>query len=215
MSSMQDLTLDWCSHKAAAYAVRRWHYSRTMPNSKLVRIGVWEKSQFVGAILFGCGANRHLSRPFGLEATEACELVRVALAGGRQHPTSRCLGRSLKLLKSQSPGLRLIVSYADSGQGHRGTIYQATNWIYLGETHQSYLRVKRQLVHPRTLYDRYGPGGQSLDWLREHVDPRAERVPMPPKHKYVYPLDRRIRRALQNQAQAYPRSDHEPTLHSL
>ena len=209
---MSDLILDWCSHEAATFAVTKWHYSRTMPSSKLVRIGVWEEGRFVGAILYGCGANRHLSRPFDLEPTEACELVRVALASGCQHPTSQCLGRSLKLLKAQSPGLRLIVSYADSGQGHRGTIYQATNWLYLGETNQSYLRVKRRLVHPRSLYDRYGPGGQSLDWLREHVDPRAERVQMPPKHKYVFPLDRKIRRTLRQQALPYPRPDHEPAM---
>ena len=70
--------------------------------------------------------------PFGLESTEACELVRVALAPGRHHPTSQCLAQSLKLLRRQSPGLRLVVSYADTKEGHLGIIYQATNWLFLG-----------------------------------------------------------------------------------
>ena len=86
------LHLDFCSHEAAKYAVMRWHYSRKMPKSKLVRIGVWEDEKFRGAIIYGLGANRHLSRPFGLEDTEVCELVRVALAPGRNHPTSQCVG---------------------------------------------------------------------------------------------------------------------------
>lgn len=203
---MSDLRIDWCSHEAARYAVRRWHYSRRMPSGKLVRLGVWESNRFVGAILYGSGANRHLARPFGLEMTEVCELVRVALAPGRRHPTSRCVGRSLKLLRTQSEGLKVVVSYADTGQGHLGTIYQATNWVYLGPTLQSYLKILGVVVHPRTLYERYGPGGQSLAWLRSHVDPRAERVAMPPKLKYVYPLERRLRRVLAADALPYPKS---------
>jgi hypothetical protein len=149
-----------------------------MPGGKLVRIGVWEGERFVGAILYGNGANRHIGRPFGLQGTEVAELVRVALAPGREHPTSRCVAVSLKLLKRQCPGLKLVISYADTRQGHVGTIYQATNWLYLEEARrQTYLRVRGKVSHPRTLYSRYGPGSQKLSWLRKHVDPQAEHVP--------------------------------------
>lgn len=202
---MGDFRLDFCSHQAAKHAVMRWHYSRRMPNAKLVRIGVWESGRFVGAVIYGCGANRHLASPFGLGREEACELVRVALAPGRKRPTSQCLGISLKLLKRQSPGLRLVVSYADTKEGHLGTIYQATNWLFVGASTQSYLKVRGQIEHPRSLYDRYGPRGQSLPWLREHVDPRAERVSMPAKLKYVWPFDTQLRQELSEIAQPYPK----------
>ena len=102
-----DLHLDFCSYEAAKHAVMRWHYSRRMPKSKLVRIGVWEEGRFVGGIVHGVGANRHLASHFDLQDTEVCELVRVALAPGRQHPASQCVAISLKLLRRQSPGLRL------------------------------------------------------------------------------------------------------------
>lgn len=69
-----------------------------MPASKLVRFGVWENEKFRGVILYGSGANRHLSKPFGLKHTEACDLVRVALVPGRIYPTSKCLAISLKLV---------------------------------------------------------------------------------------------------------------------
>ena len=205
LEAMAALHLDFCSHEAAKHAVRRWHYSRTMPAAKLVRIGVWEEGRFVGAILYGSGANRYLCRPFGLEPTEACELVRVALASGREHPTSQCLALSLKILRRQSPGLRLIVSYADTKEGHLGTIYQATNWFFLGASAQPYLRVRGRVEHPRSLYDRYGPGGQQLGWLRANVDPHACRVEMPAKLKYAYALDKRIRKQLAAIAQPYPK----------
>lgn len=207
----EGLHLDFCSHEAAKHAVLRWHYSRRMPKSKLVRIGVWEDGRFVGAIIYGLGANRHLARPFGLTDTEACELVRVALALGREHPTSQCVAVSLKLLRRQSPGLKLVVSFADLGEGHLGTIYQAGGWLYLGTSEQSYFRIHGRIVHPRTVYDRYGPGGQSLGWLRANADPRAERVAMAPKLRYVYPFTKPLRRQLAPKALPYPKTAAEVT----
>jgi len=199
------LKLDFCSHDAAKHAIMRWHYSRQLPKSKLVKIGVWEDDKFRGAIIYGLGANRHIARPFGLQSTEVAELVRVALAPGRAHPTSQCVAISLKLLRRQSPGLKLVVSYADSGQGHRGVIYQAGGWIFLGGSEQSYIKVLGKVEHPRSLYDRYGRNGQSIPWLRQNIDPRADRVPMPPKWKYVMPLTKPLRRKLEALAQPYPR----------
>ncbi len=205
---MSDLRLDYCNTKAARHAVMRWHYSRAMPAFKLVRIGVWESGRFIGVILYGVGANRHIARPFKLKDTQVCELVRVALAPAsvRKHPTSKCVAISLRMLKRQSPGLKLVVSYADAGQGHVGTIYQATNWIFLGAATQPYLKVKGKVTHPRTLYDRYGRGGQSLPWLRKNVDPNAQRVSMPAKLKYVYAYDRGIREQLEQISQPYVKS---------
>ena len=202
---MVDLNMAFCSNGATDHSVQRWHYSRKMPAAKLVRIGVWEGGRFVGVILYGSGANRHLSSPFGLKPTEACELVRVALAPGRVHPTSRCLAISLKMLRRQSPGIKLVVSYADTKEGHLGVIYQATNWLYLGASTQPYLRVRGKIEHPRSLYDRYGRGGQQIAWLRKHVDPNAERVEMPPKLKYVYCFDKALRRRLEAISQPYPK----------
>ena len=204
---MDNFRLDWCSHEAAKHAVMRWHYSRAMPAAKLVRIGVWEGERFAGAILYGSGANRHIARPYGLKSTEVCELVRVALAPGRKHPTSKCLAISLRMVKRQSPGLKLIVSYADTKEGHLGTIYQATNWIYLGGSTQPYLKIKGQIVHPRTVYEWYGKGGQKIEWLRANVDPNAERVAMKPKLKYVYSFDKALRAELTKQAKPYPKND--------
>ena len=208
---MSDLKLGFCSHEAAKVSVMRWHYSRQMPKCKLVKIGVWEQGRFSGCIIFGLGANRHLASPFGLQNTEVAELVRVALSPGREHPTSKCVAISLRLLRRQSPGLKLVVSYADSGQGHVGTIYQAGGWLYLGASEQSYIRVKGTIEHPRTLYDRYGRQGQSIPWLRQHVDLKAERVPMAPKHKYVLPFDDALRRRLEEAALPYPKRERSDT----
>lgn len=195
--------MSFCSHAAAQHAVLNWHYSRRMPVGKLVKVGVWEHGRFVGTVIFGRGAASHIGDRFGLTQRRVCELVRVALAT----PTTRIVSLALRQLARQSPGLRLVVSYADEAAGHKGTLYRAGNWTYLGAVKTSAYRVAGKLVHGRTLGIRYGPGGQSVPWLRANVDPRAARVPLPPKHKFIYPLaaawrDRLGRHAVQRAGSA-------------
>ena len=204
MSSRPELRLDWCSHAAAKYAVEHWHYSQSLPAGKLAKIGVWESGRFIGCVLFGRGAAIHIGSPFGLRQTEVCELVRVAL---NEHiwPVSRILSIAVRLLRQSMTGLRLIVSFADSNQGHHGGIYQASGWLFLGESRGRAIRVNGELVHPKTCHSRYGYGGQSIPWLRANVDPLAENVMMPPKLKYVMPLDHDMRRQIEPLAKPYPK----------
>lgn len=202
---MTDPRVAPCSHAAAKLAVERWHYSRMMPVGKLARFGIWERDEFVGVVLFGRGAAPTLGSAYGLTQTQCCELVRVAL---RRHdtPVSCIVAAALSQLGATNPGMRLVVSFADTAQGHVGTIYQAGNWVYLGAVDHQWYKVHGRMVHPKSLHSTYGKGGQSLPWLRNNVDRGAERVSMPPKHRYVMPLDRAMRRQVTKLAQPYPQS---------
>lgn len=66
------------------------------------------------------------------------ELNRLCVMDNAEFNTSEFLGRCLRRLGSvaTSGGAygRIIVSYADTGMGHIGIVYQATNWIYTGVT---------------------------------------------------------------------------------
>jgi hypothetical protein len=196
--------LDWCSQEAAKYAVETWHYSRRMPRSKLAKIGVWERKRFCGAVIFGSGATPELCKPYGLTQTQVAELVRVALAP-HESPTSRIVAIALRLLRAEMPGLRLVVSFADSLQGHHGGIYQAGGWIYTGESFGRMIVTNGKIEHPRTLGSRYGVGGQSLPWLRKHVDPFARVIDAPAKYRYLYPLDDEMRQRVLPLAKPYPK----------
>lgn len=79
MSNKVDLRLDWCSYEAAKFAVEHWHYSKCMPIGKLVKIGVWEDSKYIGVVIFGYGNNQFQGVAYGLVQTQICELLRVAL----------------------------------------------------------------------------------------------------------------------------------------
>jgi hypothetical protein len=197
------LRLDWCSHEAAKYAVENWHYSRRMPKSKMVRIGVWELGKFIGALVFSYGATPQIGKPFGLKMTEICELTRVALTK-HSAPVSRIVAIAIKKLRAFCPGLKLIVSYADLDRDHHGGIYQAGNWLYVGRTKPDcYLKVHGVVEHRKSIYDRYG--NQGLAWLQKNVDPKAERIADAGKHKYLMPIDAELGVRLVNLKKPYPK----------
>lgn len=207
LSSPAPLKLDWCPYEAAKYAVEHWHYSCCMPASKTVKIGVWEVGQFVGVVIFSWGSNSRLGQQFGLGMTQCCELTRVALDHRHRTPVSRILTIALAMLKRQSPGLRLVISYADCDQGHHGGIYAAGGWTYLGKVQLGggtpKYRIHGKVMHGRSV----GARGwkQQLPWLREHVDPAAEKVFTDGKHKYAMPLDADMRAVVARLHQPYPK----------
>ena len=188
------------------FATKRWHYAGRMPAATHC-FGVWESGRFVGVVLFGPGAAPNIASPFGLRPTEVRELLRVAL---RDHvaPVSQILAVTVRMLRKRSPDLRLLVSFADTEQGHHGGIYQAAGWTYIGTgSNDTRYRVNGVLVHPRTLGSAYGVGGQSVRWLREHVDPKAEIVKLGPKHKYALALDPQTRVQIEAKRQRPPRGE--------
>ena len=201
------LHLDWCSYQAARFACRHWHYSGSVPGGKRAHIGVWEQGRFIGCVIFSGSSNQNLGTAFGLSQFETTELSRVALTQ-HQTPVTRILAIARRMLQQQFPGLRLIVSYADTDQGHHGGIYAGGNWIYtglveVGRKGKPSFIIRGRLMHPRTVHQRGWK--QQLAWLRAHVDPRAEAVYPGGKHKYLYALDQRMRDQLRPLHQPYPK----------
>jgi hypothetical protein len=193
-----------CSYEAARHAVEHWHYSRRLPGGPFVRYGVWEHGQFIGAVLFGRGANPNLLTPYGLDLTEGAELVRVALCA-HEAPVSQIVSRAVRLLRDDSPGLRLLVSFADPARGHHGGIYQAMNWIYAGRTQPAWAFIddREQVRHRRAT--------SATGWISQHGRlsrglrrDECERVRLPGKHRYLLPLDRGMARRVAPLSRPYP-----------
>ena len=200
-----DLRIDWATHAAAKYAVETWHYSRRMPKSKLFKVGAWENGNFIGVVIFGVGGgNSTHGGKYGLNrAGEVCELVRVALRS-HESPVSKIVAVALRFLKKFNPKLRMVVSFADTMQGHHGGIYQAGNWIYTGLTEgDREFHVNGEILHPRTIHLR---GWKQVEsWLRDNVDASARLVKTPGKHRYLMPLDAEMRAQIAPLAKPYPK----------
>ena len=187
------LKIDWATHEASKYAVENWHYSESMPAGKLVKVEAWESGKFIGVVLFGRGANNNIGKPYKLDQTAACELVRIALT---KHitPVSKIAAIAMRFLKANSPGLRLIISYADPLQGHHGGIYQAGNWIYSGRSQaQQEVMYKGKIMHKRTANSLFG------------TIKGMEKSPIMWKHKYLMPLDNEMRKQILPLSKPYPK----------
>ncbi len=197
-----DLVVDWATYKAAKYACETWHYSKCLPTGKLVKVGAWEKGRFIGVVLFGRGATPNLGKPYGLSQTECVELVRIALS---EHESfvSKIMMVAVKMLKSANPKIRLVVSFADSSQGHHGGIYQSTNWIYTGVGNPAkFYKIHGKITHPRSL----GARGvsQSIDGAIK-LDSEAAVIIVPGKHRYLMPLDKKMRKQVLPLSKPYPK----------
>ena len=146
------LNIDYCSHKSAKFAVEHWHYSKSLQAGKLYKLGVWENDKFIGCIIFSQGNNPNLGKKYNIDKYEVCELTRIALS---KHITSvsKIISIAIKLLSRDNPKLKLVMSFADSNQNHLGIIYQASNFIFTGQTTLSklYKAPNGKIYHTRSV----------------------------------------------------------------
>lgn len=189
------------------YACHNYHYAKVVPPIH-VAFSCYEDGKFVGVIAYNAGTAGVLPKMFGTISGQALELVRVALSGEQETPTTKFIAVSLKLLKKQKPNAKIVVSYADiTNQGHAGIIYKAGNWLYDGKIKTgkgAYYRVNGELVHGRAMRKRFG--NNPVKW------PKYEDVGEMEKHRFVYPLDmnwynefkERPKRPQANRPQAIP-----------
>ena len=159
-------TYDWLLHK---------HYAKRIPSISYA-FGLFTDAALEGICTFG-------SPPSGALCVGVCgmeykrlviELNRLCI--NKQNNTnilSYFVGKCLRLL----PKPKIVVSYADSSQGHHGYIYQATNWIYTGLSAKRTERydINNPHRHSKSVTEQKGINYQDLA-IRER----------PQKHRYIY-----------------------------
>ncbi|SFS30679.1 Mom family adenine methylcarbamoylation protein [Lutibacter maritimus] len=197
------MKIEKASGKAIKYACMKFHYAKAVPQIRLGYSVFNDANEWCGVVLFSNGANPHIASEFGLVQGQVVELVRVAL-NGKQNATSQVLAATLRQITKDAPAVKIIVSYADRNQNHIGTIYQATNWYYLGEyANERGIILNGKLTHRRSINKKYGTS--TLSVLKEKVDPNAEIVKGKAKIKYVFPLDKWQRKKIMKIAKPYPK----------
>lgn len=199
-SQLVNLKVDFCNHQAAKYAVEHWHYSKTMPVGKMVKVGVWENGNFIGVVIFARGNSPTLGQSYGLKQEQVCELVRVALTIHKTE-VSKIVTIAIKKLKANNPDLRLIVSFADPAENHNGSIYQAMNWVYNGQSEPSWQWLHNgRWKHNREITSgAFGKGGAIKNYKEL---PKRQTLG---KFRYLMPLDKAMRRQIIPLAKPYPK----------
>jgi hypothetical protein len=201
------MRLEKASYKAIKYACMNFHYAKAVPVNVTGFSVFNDKNEWCGVILFGSGATNNLAEPYGLKQGQVVELVRIAL-NGKHELTSKALSIALKLIKKNLPLCKLVVSYADSEQGHFGTIYQATNWIYTGFSTDTNLIVNGKREHRRTLCSRYGTSS-AIELRKKGLNVKVLKTK--PKWKYIYPIDKSFIPFCKSLSISYPRKETNAT----
>lgn len=188
--------------------IKKHHYSHGCHNGPMCW-GLFDDEKLIGVIAFATpGSENVRASLFGKEHVDrVTELHRLVILDETPKNTeSWFISRSLKLLKERKKELWAVISFADSTEGHQGTIYQATNAIYAGMTtatrfyrdETGRLRHPRQNGHNVTLKEAEAKG-----WVAEKRQA---------KHRYVFFVGSKSERknALKNfklTSQSYPRSE--------
>lgn len=105
-------------------------------------------------------------------------------------PLSAFLASCLAWLKAHTTH-RFVISYADTGHGHHGGIYQATGFVYVGARGQSvdgFVDRRGRVYHKRSAYDLFGTSS-----VRKVLKARPgwRVLPGSTKHLYIFPLRQR------------------------
>lgn len=165
------------------------HYARRMcPIS--YAFGVYEDSKLIGVVTYGTPSSSSLRIGLCGEkwVDNVIELNRLCCEN-KKNLASILVGRSLQMLPKPS----VVVSYADTEQGHVGYVYQATNFLYTG------LSAKRtdwklkglEHLHGQTITDMSksaagGERGSRAKFMRETFGDDFYLQDRSRKHRYVY-----------------------------
>jgi hypothetical protein len=195
------MRLEIASNKAIKYACLNFHYAKSVPNVGLAYNVFNNLNEWCGVICYGIGATNNIAEPYNLKQGEVIELVRMAL-NGKQDSTTKAMAISLKLITKNAPNVKLVVSYADSEQGHYGIIYQATNWFYTGFSVDTNLIINGERKHRRTLGSKYGTCS-AIELRKKGLN--VEVLKTKPKWKYIYPLEKSLISLCKSLSRPYPK----------
>lgn len=184
--------------------------------------------KLIGCAIYGfpVGAKAATSICEGLSKDNALELTRLFVHDGYgSNIESYALGQTFKWFKENDTEIKLLLSYADSGQEHLGKIYQATNWIYQGVSSEIALMPNYGIsltkdpygwIHSRTVFSKWG--SNNLDHLKREIGKEGYtefwRRKEPDKHRYVQILGnkkekRELHSKLKHQIRDYPKNAEE------
>ena len=151
-----------------------------------------------------------------IKRTEVLELTRLFIHDGYgSNIESWFISQSFNWLRKNKSEIKALISYASPVEGHSGTIYQATNWIYQGNNNRwndgwiFKFEEDGRWIHGRTIFPYYKTNDpkeiqKQVDkpfWIRKELQ----------KHRYVYILagkkdKKKIMKTLKHETLPYPKS---------
>jgi hypothetical protein len=131
-----ELAVAWCPASEGKEFIKQHHYSKGCHNGPMA-VGLYRRGRLIGVCAFATPSSENVRASlWGVEHKNAVtELHRLVILDETPTNTeSWFIVRALRLLKERKPHILGVLSFADPTEGHRGTIYRATNAFYCGTT---------------------------------------------------------------------------------
>lgn len=158
----------------------RKHYLHRWPGVVVCTLALTSKTSAIGCIVFALPPRETMTR-YGV--TLAWELARLFIEDVTpKNAETWFVSKAIRWIRKNRPDVKCLVSYADPSAGHRGTIYQAGNWIADGRTDQGRKTPRCDYQDPIT-GKHYSRKGHVPDGIT------PKRVPRVSKFRYVYWMD--------------------------
>lgn len=198
---MINYTIDIIDKKIAKQLIVENHYSKKWTSCRYA-LGLFSQKKLIGVAVYGHPIGRQTIKSISpnLNNADVLELTRLWIVDGTPKNTeSYFLGKTFDWLRKNT-STKVLISYSDPMHNHLGIIYQATNWLYQGNSTmlvKGFLhRINNVNMHPRTVFSLYGTIKEEK--LRE-IDPNYQRIEMKKKHRYIYILRRKDRKEIISQ----------------
>ncbi len=181
---MENLEVKQIDYKTAMNVIVEKHYlHRKCPCS--IAFGLFKEHILVGVIVFGKPSSYTLCEGVAGkdESKNVIEFNRLWVCDTMPKNTeSWFTSRAIK----QCP-FEIIVSFADTEQGHIGYIYQATNWLYCGESKkQRYFRLKDNSNNEGGTEYRRRERMPKAKIIEQYGEEYVEEYYSSLKHRYIY-----------------------------
>lgn len=159
--------------------ILRKHYAKRIPSISYA-YGLIKDGLLIGVCTYGTPPSHTLLKGVAGDswASIVLELNRLTCENDRNN-ASFLVGRSLRMLPKPS----IVVSYADTGAGHVGYVYQATNFLYTGLSSAWKDPVVRGLEHQHHATFAHG---KSNERMREEFGDALSFRARSRKHRYLF-----------------------------
>jgi hypothetical protein len=191
---------------AAKEILEHHHYLHSLPGGTMLCFGVFCGQRLMGALTLGAGPTLAYSLVEGAKPEDCLTLTRLWLSDELPpNSESRVIGIVLRALKKNTT-LKFLISYADPSQGHLGTIYQATGWLYNGLSSAMPLYDMGDGIQRHSRSVSHAFGSHSTKYFAEHGI-NVKLIAQSQKHRYLYFLDPQWRTRLKGPVLNYPKKE--------
>ena len=208
-AALQSIRVKPVPFAAAKAVIEKNHYLHSMPGGTCLAFGSFVGSSLLGALTLGSGPRNAATMVAGAEAGDCLTLTRLWLSDDLpQNSESRVVAFVLRSLRKHT-SIKFLLSYADPSQGHVGTIYQATGWLYTGLSAVMPLYDLGDGVarHSRSVGHSFG--SHSVAHFQRH-GVAVKLIPQAAKHRYMCFVDPAWRERLLVPVLPYPKKGGTP-----